>query len=70
MQTPLEKSLLAEVEAFLERTEVAPSRLGLDALNDGAVVSQLRAGTRSLSLKNADRLLAYMRDYRAPSEKG
>lgn len=68
MQTSIEQGLLAEVEAFLAETKIAPSRFGLDAMGDGALVKQLRDGERSLTLKNADKVLRYIRDYRASAE--
>lgn len=64
MQMPLEKSLLNAVEEFLSETKMKPSRFGLEAMDDGALVRQLRAGERSLTLKNADRVLEYIRVYR------
>jgi hypothetical protein len=68
MQISIEQSLLAEVEAFLAETNIAPSRFGLDAMGDGALVKQLRQGERSLTLKNADKVLSYIRHYRASAE--
>lgn len=60
-------ALLADVEAFLARTGMAPTRLGLDAMADGALVKGLREG-RSLSLKNAEKLVTFMATYR-PAEQ-
>lgn len=68
MQTSIEQSLLAEVEAFLAETKIAPSRFGLDAMGDGALVKQIREGERSLTLKNADKILRYISNYRASTE--
>lgn len=56
-------SLLADVEAFLARTGMAPTRLGLEAMADGALVKGLREG-RSLSLRNAEKLVSFMATYR------
>lgn len=70
MAIPSDRQLLEQVEGFLSRTKIAPSRLGLEALSDGALISQLRKGRRSLTLKSADRLLRYMEQYeRAVSEQ-
>ena len=68
MQTSIEQALLAEIEAFLTEANIRPSRFGLDVMGDGALVKQLRTGTRSLTLKNADRVLEYIRSYRAAAE--
>jgi hypothetical protein len=54
--------LLVRIDAFLAQTEMKPSRFGLDAMGDGALVSQLRAG-RSLSLRNAERVVRFMEAY-------
>ena len=57
-----DETLLAQIDAFLARTGMAPTRLGLDALGDGGLVRGLRAG-RSPSLRNAEKLLRFMREY-------
>lgn len=59
-----DKLLLSQIEAFIETHGIAPSRFGLDAMGDGALIPQLRAG-RSLSLKNAERVLRFMDAYPA-----
>jgi phosphopantothenoylcysteine decarboxylase / phosphopantothenate---cysteine ligase len=53
------KRLLAEIEAFLARTEASPTKFGLAAVNDGHLVSNLRKG-HSITLKTADKVRAYM----------
>jgi hypothetical protein len=53
--------LLREIEGFLRVSGMAPTRFGLEAMGDGALVSQLRAGSRSLTVKNADKVLEYIR---------
>ena len=55
--------LLVRIEAFLRQHKMKPTRFGREALNDGALVSQLRAGTRSLTLKSAEKVIAYMDAY-------
>ncbi len=60
--------LLEEVDRFLSRTEMAPTRFGLEALSDGGLVKGLREG-RSLSLKNAAKLVAFMAAHEAQSER-
>lgn len=59
-----DKMLLARVDAFLAGTKLAPTRLGIEALSDGGLVKGLRDG-RSLTLKNAERLLRWMDEYEA-----
>lgn len=61
--------LLEKVEAFLKRHEMAPTRFGLEAMGDGALVKQLRAH-RSLTLKNAERVIRFMEEYRPDLSKG
>ncbi|WP_298691763.1 hypothetical protein [uncultured Sphingomonas sp.] len=58
-------TLLAEIEAFIEEHEIKPSRFGLDAMGDGALVFQLRTGRRSLRLKSAERVLAHISQKRS-----
>ncbi|MFD1951354.1 hypothetical protein ACFSGX_11325 [Sphingomonas arantia] len=59
-------TLLSRVEAYLEATGVRPSRFGLDVMGDGGLVAQLRAG-RSLSLKNAVKVMLYIEANNASS---
>lgn len=67
MQMITDTDLLAHIDAFLAVQEMAPSRFGLEAMGDGALVPQLRAG-RSLTLKNATRVMAFMTTYQ-PTRK-
>lgn len=62
MKIITDAELLEQIEQFLKKTEMAPSRFGLDAMGDGALVPQLKAG-RSLSLKNAERVARFMSAY-------
>lgn len=62
MEIITDTQLREQIEAFLERTGMAPSRFGLDAMGDGALLPQLKAG-RSLSLKNAERVVRFMSEY-------
>lgn len=59
MQIITDQDLLDRVNAFLEETGIPPTRFGLDALGDGALVKQLREG-RSLSLRNVNKVWSYM----------
>lgn len=55
--------LLAQVDDFLSRTGMKPTRFGIDALSDGGLVKGMREG-RSLSLRNAEKLIRFMDDWR------
>lgn len=66
MLIPSDSELLAEIEKFLDQTEMKPTRFGLEVMEDGALVSQLRNG-RSLSLRNAGKVIAYIRAQKSPS---
>jgi len=63
-----DEMLLAEIDAFLERTKMAPTRLGVEVLSDGGLVKGLREG-RSVSLRNAAKLVAFMSNYRAAQDE-
>lgn len=58
----LEQEFNSRVNAFLRRTGVSPTALGLKALGDPNLMRQIRRG-RSPSLRTADRLLAYIAAY-------
>lgn len=64
MQIMTDAELLGAVEAFLARTAMPPSRFGRETMGDGSLVSHLKAG-RSLSLANANKLLAFMAKHEA-----
>jgi phosphopantothenoylcysteine decarboxylase/phosphopantothenate--cysteine ligase len=53
------KILLSEIETFLSRSKVTPTKFGVAAVNDGHLVANLRKG-HSVTLKTADRVRAYM----------
>ena len=53
---------MSRVDAFLERTGVAPATLGRQAVGDPNLVRQLRDG-RSPTLATADQLLAFMEGF-------
>ncbi len=58
--------LLAEVDSFLTKTAMAPTRFGIEVLGDGGLVKGLRQG-RSLSLRNAEKLVRFMQAYQQPA---
>jgi len=54
--------LLSEIETFLERHDMAPTKFGTLAMNDAKFVGRLRAGQR-VRLDTADRVRDFMRSY-------
>ena len=58
----LEELFNSRVSAFLERTDVRPTTLGMRALGDPSLLRQIGAG-RSPSLRTADRVLAFIDNY-------
>lgn len=67
MHITTDAQLLELIDAFLAQTNMPPTRFGREAMGDGALVAQLRAG-RSLSLKNAEKVVAYMEANRPEAE--
>ena len=66
MKTSREK-LLDEIEAFIARHDMLPSRLGRNALNNPGFVEDIRAG-KDCTTGTADRIRAYMASYRPPKK--
>ena len=58
----LEQQFNSRVRVFLGRTGVSPTTFGMKALGDPNLMRQLDGG-RSLSLRTADRVLAFVADY-------
>ena len=58
----LEQQFKSRVSAFLGRTGLRPTTFGMKALGDAHLMRQLDGG-RSLSLRTADRVLAFVADY-------
>lgn len=56
--------LLQHVEEFLNETGMATTRFGREAMGEASLVARMREG-RSLSLRNANKLLRFMEEYRA-----
>lgn len=68
-QPPTDAELLSTIERFCSQHEIAPTAFGRAAIGDGNLISNLKAN-RSVTLKTAHRVLAYMSDYRpAPKER-
>lgn len=59
------KSFLAQIEAFLERTEMSATAFGVEAVRDPNFVADLRAG-RMPSLRLVERVDEFMRGYKRP----
>lgn len=57
-----DKQLIAKIEAFLERHDMAPTRFGREAAKEASLLSTLKSG-RSVSLARANRIVAYMDCY-------
>ena len=58
----VEQQFNSRVRVFLGRTGVSPTTFGMKALGDPNLMRQLDGG-RSLSLRTADRVLAFVADY-------
>jgi hypothetical protein len=63
MITSIRDDLLCEIDAFLDRTGMEPSRLGKDAVNDPAFVHRLRAGA-DVRTRTVDRIRKFMAAHR------
>jgi hypothetical protein len=62
------KALLQKIEDFLERTpSMSPTRFGLDANGDGALLTNLRDG-RSVSLTLGQKLLDFIAEQDAANK--
>lgn len=62
-----DEQLLGQIDAFLDKTGMAPTRFGLETLADGGLLKGLREG-RSLSLKNAQKVMLFMEHYAPATE--
>ena len=58
----LERQFNSRVSAFLGRTGLRPTTFGMKALGDQNLMRQIEGG-RSMSLRTADRVLAFIDDY-------
>ncbi|MBX9659054.1 MAG: hypothetical protein K2X00_10840 [Nitrospiraceae bacterium] len=56
-------ALLEEIDAFLRKTGISPTRFGEETCNERGLISRLRRGG-GLTLDSYDRIKAYMRDRR------
>ncbi len=58
----LEEQFRTRVSAFLERSRLSPTKFGRIAMGDPNLVRRIESG-RSLTLRTADRILAFAADY-------
>ena len=58
----LKQRFSSRVSAFLGRTGLSPTAFGMKAVGDPNLIRQIDRG-RSLSLRTADRVLAFMAEY-------
>ena len=69
MQMPTDDDLLKRVEDFLVTSDMAPTRFGREAMGEASLVARMRDG-RSLSLRNANKLIAFMDGHSAADDNG
>lgn len=62
MELPSDTELLAKIDAFLERHDMAPTRLGREATGEPQLLDSIRGG-RSPSLKVWRKIADLMRRY-------
>jgi hypothetical protein len=60
----LRRTILEAVLTFVNETGISETSLSRGALNDGSAIARLRAG-KSITLRNADRIYAFMAADRA-----
>lgn len=74
MDIPTPEELVAKIEAFIARHEMAETRFGRDAVRDPNLLSDLRAGQRLPGLLKLTRIADFMRqkdaDLSAPDHDG
>lgn len=65
MQTEIatDAELLADIERFCARNNLGTAAFGLAAIGDRSLVGNMQRG-RSVTLKTANKLAIFMRDYR------
>ena len=67
MRIITDAELVEEVERFLVQSQIAPSRFGREVMGDSSLVQHLRGG-RSLSLTNANKVIAYIHAHAEASD--
>ena len=64
------QSLLADIESFLVKHEMADSAFGRKVMNDWKFVRDLRAGKRRVLMDTAAKVRSYMANYTAGETDG
>lgn len=59
--------LLTQIEAFLERHDMEISTFGVQAINDGGLIPDLKDG-RSLRKRTRRKILDFMANYKVPKK--
>jgi hypothetical protein len=57
------KDFLADVDAFIDRTGMPPSRLGKLSCRDGSLVADLKDGRREPRLSTIEKVRRFMSEY-------
>lgn len=60
--------MLQSIETFLEKHEMGAAAFGRAAIGDPSLIGNLRK-KRSLTLRTANKVAAFMSEYRAPAEQ-
>jgi hypothetical protein len=55
-------TLLRRIDRFCVKRRMSASRFGRDAVNDGSLVADLRAGSRQPTLRTIERIEKFLRD--------
>lgn len=63
------QALLAEIEAYLAATGIAPTRFGVDIDGDRHLVRRIRSG-RPVTMAKAERIIDYIRSNPPPKRRG
>ena len=63
-EADLQTALLAEIHAFLNETRMSRTAFGINALGSPNWLNSVENG-RSPNLRNVEKVMTYMRDYRA-----
>lgn len=57
-------ALLAKIQRFCDRHDIAPSSFGRLAINDGNFVQEVAAGTRSPTMRTVNTVVLFMEGYK------
>ena len=62
-ESPAPADILSRVEVFCAKHGIPPSRFGRDAIGDGSLIKDWKAGNRSPTLKTVARIENFMATY-------